>query len=263
MGLLTVFFLKSGIHSRRTLWMGLFALIPIVTAFVMILIKPVLGDESLVLAALFPQINFYLFLQFLLPLIAIFTGTAVIADEVEDRTLPYLLSRPVPRRMIVISKLAAFYITSALTLCVSLFVTYSIMTLHGGFSAWAEKLGQLLASMGVLLAGLAVYMPLFALWGGVFKRPVIGGLLFVFGWEGVIQLFPGNTKLFTVIHYLNALAPDLQKAINTQDSLLQMIFQQKPLPAYTALIVLVCMCAAFTFLASSMLQLKEYRLSQE
>jgi ABC-2 type transport system permease protein len=261
--LLTGFFLKSGIHSKRTLWMAALALIPLAIALIMVVIKPMLGDESLVLASLFPQINFYLFLQFLLPLISIFIGTSVIADEVEERTLPYLLVRPVSRRVIVCAKLLAGYITSAIIILVSLFGAYSIMTLHGGFSGWAEMLGQLLASMGVLLAGLAVYMPLFALWGGLFKRPVVGGLLFVFGWEGVIQLFPGNTKLFTVIHYLNTLAPDIQKVTTTQDTLLQMIFQHKPLPAHTAIIVLAGMCAVFTFLASSMLQLKEYRLSQE
>ena len=52
-----------------------------------------------------------------LPLAALFYATALIADEVEGRTLTYLLTRPVQRRAILAGKFAAYLVT---TLCLAL-----------------------------------------------------------------------------------------------------------------------------------------------
>jgi len=118
-GFLIRFFLKDGVHSRRTIWMGLLSLIPVGCSLILLLIRSLLEQEGVNLTDLYPQMSFLLYLHFLLPLIAVFIGAAIIADELEERTLPYLITRPIPRRIIILSKLIAGTLTAAVILSVS------------------------------------------------------------------------------------------------------------------------------------------------
>lgn len=264
MGFLIGFFLRNGIHSRRTIWMTILALVPVGCGLVLWLAKPFLSREGVALFTLFPQMSFFLFLHFLLPLLAVFIGTAIVADEVEDRTLPYLLVRPVPRRTIVLAKTLAGCITVGLILFVSLGLTYSVMVLDGGVSGWISNVPRLLRSGGVLLLGLLVYVPLFGFLGGTIKRPVLAGLLFAFGWENTVAFFPGNVKLFTVIHYLHVLFPSLQqtRAGDIKSQLFNIVLPAEQISVVTSVIVLLGMSAVFIGLMVSLLYIKEYRLEQ-
>ncbi|MCK5146244.1 ABC transporter permease [bacterium] len=264
MRFLIQFFLKNGIHSRRTLWMGLICLIPLAVAVLLFLFRPILSKEGIELPELFPQINFWLYLHFLLPLVSVFIGSAVIGDEVEDRTLPYLLTRPLERRWIVLSKLVAGWMTAGVLMFSSLLLTYVVMMLGGGVENVSASFGQLLQSGGVLLIGLAVYIPLFTLLGGVVRRPVLAGLILTFGWENSVAFFPGNVKLVTVAHYLHILSPPLQKVDQGgARNLFNMVIQTTELSTLTAVLILVGLGAIFIWMSSSLLLIKEYRLQQE
>ena len=264
MGFLIGFFLRSGIHSRRTVWMTVLALMPVFCGLGLWLAKPLLEEQGVVLSALFPQVSFFLFLHFLLPILSVFIGTAIVADEVEDRTLPYLLVRPVPRRIIVLAKTLAGCITVGLILFVSLGLTYTVMVLDGGVSGWISSVPKLLRSGGVLLLGLMVYVPLFGFLGGTIKRPVLAGLLFAFGWENTVAFFPGNVKLFTVIHYLHVLFPSLQqtRAGDIKSQLFRIVLPARQISPASAVLVLLLMFAVFIGLLAVLLYIKEYRLEQ-
>ena len=67
--------------------------------------------------------------------------------------------------------------------------------------------GQLLTDLGLLGSGLAVYGAVFAFVGAFFKRPLVIGLVFAFGWEQVVLALPGYMKRFTIAYYLQALVP--------------------------------------------------------
>ena len=66
---------------------------------------------------------------------------------------------------------------------------------------------DLVKDLALLALGLAVYGALFAFIGAKFKRPLLIGLIFVFGWEQAALAFPGYLKKFTVAYYLQALVP--------------------------------------------------------
>lgn len=244
--------------------MMILSFVPVGCSLILWLIRPLLEREGVSLAALYPQISFFLFLHFLLPLMAVFIGAAVIADEVEERTLPYLLTRPIPRRTIVLSKVLAGVLTVAILLFLSLGLTYTVMVINGGVKAWLSNGPKLLQSGGVLLLGLFVYIPLFALLGGTLKRPVLTGLLFTFGWESTVGFFPGNVKLLTVVHYLHVLFPKLQRVElrDAQSALLNFVLPTKQISPFTAILVLVLMSTVFSGLLVSLLYIKEYRLEQ-
>ena len=237
--------------------MTIVSLIPVGCAVMLLLIKSFLAKQDIVLADLFPQVSFFLFLHFLLPLMAVFIGTAVIADEVEERTLPYLLVRPIPRPFFVLAKMVVGVLAVGFLLFVSLGLTYSVMVLDQGLSGWMADIPQLLRSGSVLLLGLMVYVPLFGLLGGILKHPVLAGLLFTFGWENSIAFFPGNVKLLTVVHYLHVLFPPFQ-----QTRLIDFILPAQPISAVTSIVILLAMAVVFTGLLILLPVLKEYQLEQ-
>ena len=244
--------------------MTILALVPVGCSLLLWLVKPYLEREGVDISMLFPQMSFFLFLHFLLPIMSVFIGTAIIGDEVEERTLPYLLVRPVPRRTIIVAKTMAGSVTVGLILLVSLGLTYTIMSIDGGFKGWISDVPRLLRSMGVLILGLLVYVPLFGFLGGTIKRPVLAGLLFTFGWENTVGMFPGNVKLITVVHYLHVLFPKMQgiQLRSARSALLELVLPSKQISAATSIIVLILLAAVFIGLMISLLYTKEYRLEQ-
>ena len=49
-----------------------------------------------------------LFLRFIVPVLGVFYGTALMADEVEDKTITYLFTRPIPRGAVLVGKYLAY-----------------------------------------------------------------------------------------------------------------------------------------------------------
>src|SRR4029079_11595791 len=79
----------------------------------------------------------------------------------------------------------------------------------------------LVADLGMLAVGLAAYGAVFALVGTRLKRPLVVGLVFAFGWEPGVLLFPGYLKRLTVAYYLQALVTHEMP----QDSAVSLILQ--------------------------------------
>ena len=71
---------------------------------------------------------------------------------------------------------------------------------------------------------------MFAFIGARFKRPLLVGLIFVFGWEQAALAFPGYLKKFTVAYYLQALVPHAMPSDGVM-SLIQGIFRETPVAA--------------------------------
>ena len=71
----------------------------------------------------------------------------------------------------------------------------------------AEPLTTAPRDLALLALGLAVYGALFAFIGAKFKRPLLIGLIFIFGWEQAALAFPGYLKYYTVAYYLQGLVP--------------------------------------------------------
>jgi hypothetical protein len=61
---------------------------------------------------------------------------------------------------------------------------------------------DLVKDLALLALGLAVYGALFAFIGAKFKRPLLIGLIFIFGWEQGALAFPGYLKRFTIAYYI-------------------------------------------------------------
>ena len=86
---------------------------------------------------------------------------------------------------------------------------------------------DLVKDLALLALGLAVYGAVFAFIGAKFKRPLLIGLIFIFGWEQAALAFPGYLKYFTVAYYLQALVPHAMPNDGAL-SLIQGIFRDTP-----------------------------------
>ncbi len=156
--------------------------------------------------AIFGLIIWGMYLRFIVPVLGVFYGTSLMADEVEDKTITYLFTRPIPRGAVLVGKYLAYLgvhrVRGAAVGRAGLSPDRAAQGQPGrGVSGPAE------GPAAARRSGLAVYGAVFAFVGAKFKRPLLIGLVFVFGWEQAALAFPGYLKQFTVMFYLQAIVP--------------------------------------------------------
>ena len=260
-----VFDLSLGemLWSRRTIFMGLVVGGPVLLALI------VKGVELFGMSALrvngqrvagfgiFGVMIWMLFLRFIVPVLGVFYGTALMADEVEDKTITYLFTRPIPRGAVLVGKYLAYLACTLLVVLPSVMIVYFLLV---PLSALPSTFGSLVIDMALLGLGLAVYGAVFAFVGAYFKRPLVIGLLFAFGWEQVVMALPGYLKQFTIAFYMQGLVPHAMPSDGVA-SILQGMFRENP-PVWVCLSWLFSYLGVFLYMATRVVERKEYILEQ-
>ncbi|HYU78694.1 MAG TPA: ABC transporter permease [Vicinamibacterales bacterium] len=249
--------------SRRTIFMALVVGGPVILAIIVRVLEMIgmpalrVNGQRVGGIGVFGVMIWMLFLRFIVPVLGVFYGTALMADEVEDKTLTYLFTRPIAHGAVLLGKYLAYVVCTSLVVLPSVMLVYFLLV---QFSDVAATFGQLLTDLGLLGLGLAVYGAVFAFVGAFFKRPLIIGLVFAFGWEQVAMVLPGYMKRFTIAYYLQALVPH---AMPTEGvvSILQGLFRDAP-SAPTAIAWLATYVAIFLYLATRTVDRREYVLEQ-
>ena len=200
-----------------------------------------------------------LYLRFVVPVLGAFYGTSLMSDEVEDRTITYLFTRPIPRGAVIVGKYLAYLVCTELVVLPSVTAAYLLVAPVGGGSIGAA-FPLLLTDLGILAIGLVVYGAVFALIGALVPRPLVAGLLLVFGWEQVALLVPGYLRRLTVAHYLQSLVPHAMPQDDTL-SAIQSLFSAPP-SATSSLISLAAITAIALWLAARTVERREYVLDQ-
>ncbi|MCW2643436.1 MAG: hypothetical protein JWP76_5742 [Dactylosporangium sp.] len=131
-----------------------------------------------------------------LPVISLIVGTGVLGSEIDDGTLVHILAKPLPRREIIVTKLAVAVAVTAVTVGVPMFIA--------GLIAGSARLGLGLA-VGCVVGAFA-YSALFLALSLVTRRPVLLGLLYVLIWEGVLGNFLAGTRILSIQQYVTAVA---------------------------------------------------------
>jgi len=144
---------------------------------------------------------------FLVPLSTLFFGTALIADEIEGGTLPFLFGRPIRRERLFLVRYAAMSAVLVAGSCLSVIGTY-VLTLAGSQGhLLSGEIGTLVGDLVTVALGTLVYGALFALLGLALKKPLFWGFFIGFGWENMVAWLPGFLKRFTVLFHLHTLLP--------------------------------------------------------
>jgi ABC-type transport system involved in multi-copper enzyme maturation permease subunit len=210
-------------------------------------------------AAIFGLMVWVFYLRFAVPVLAVFYGTSLMADEVEDKTITYLFTRPIPRSAVLVGKYLAYLASTVLIVLPSVMLVFFLVVPIGGGGV-AQAFPTLLRDLLLLATGLAVYGALFAAVGAWIKRPVLFGLFFAFGWENVAMLLPGYLKRFTVAFYTQSLVPHAMP----QDSLLtilQSVFKES-VSGPQAVLTLLAVLGLALALATRAVERREYVLEQ-
>src|SRR5215213_6138877 len=247
---LRVFDLSIGemLWSRRTIFMLLIVGAPVLIAlFIRALVSlgaPVLngpGNVRMTGPAIFGMMIWIFYLRFTVPVLGVFYGTSLIADEIEDKTITYLFTRPIRRAAVLSGKFLAYLACTVFVVLPSVMLVYLLVVPMQG--SLGGSFIDLVKDLSLLALGLAVYGALFAFVGAKFKRPLLVGLVFIFGWEQAALAFPGYMKTFTVAYYLQGLVPHAMPN-DTTLSLIQGIFRESPGLA-TSIISLVAIATVF------------------
>jgi ABC-2 type transport system permease protein len=255
--------LSEMLWSRRTIFMALVVGGPVILAVVVRVI------ESFGMSALrvdgqriggfgvFGVMIWALFLKFIVPVLGVFYGTALMADEVEDKTITYLFTRPIARGAVLVGKYLAYLACTFLVVLPSVMIVYFLLV---PFAQLPATFGNLIIDLGLLALGLAVYGAVFAFVGAFFKRPLVIGLVFAFGWEQVTLAIPGSLKQFTIAFYMQGLVPHAMPSDGVT-SMLQGLFRENP-PVWVCLAWLFAYLGGFLYLATRVVERKEYILEQ-
>jgi ABC-2 type transport system permease protein len=248
--------------SRRTIFMLLVVGAPVVIALLLRLLvslgAPILENTRMTGPAIFGLMIWVFYLRFTVPVLGVFYGTSLMADEVEDKTITYLFTRPIRRGAVLFGKYLAYLGCTVLVVLPSVVLVYLfIVPMQGSLGG---SFIDLLKDLALLALGLAVYGSVFAFIGAKFKRPLLIGLVFIFGWEQAALAFPGYLKKFTVAYYTQALVPHAMPNDNTL-SLIQGIFRESP-PLGTSLFWLVAIWITFLVGAAWVVERREYVLEQ-
>lgn len=146
----------------------------------------------------------FVYVRNALPLAALFYGTALISDEVEGKTITYLLTRPIQRVSVLAGKFASYLVTTLAMALPAVVITFFVLSTIRGWSGIGALVPELFRDMGVIVLTVVVYGAFFTLMGVVLRRPVIPGLLYLFVWE-LLANAPGYLPRFTITAYLRSL----------------------------------------------------------
>ena len=218
--------------SRRSVFLGVLLGGPVLLALALRIVATLytsgfqINGAQAAGASIFGMMIWLLYIRFIVPILGVFYGTALIADEVDDKTITYLFTRPIPRRAVLLGKYLAYLVCTVLLVLPSVMLVFFLVVPTGG-STVAEAFPSLLSDFGMLGVGLAAYGAVFAFVGTRIKRPLIVGLVFAFGWEPAVLLFPGYLKRATVAYYLQALVRH-EMPQDSAVSLLLQVFREVP-----------------------------------
>jgi ABC-type transport system involved in multi-copper enzyme maturation permease subunit len=249
--------------SRRTIFMALVVGGPVILSIIVKVLETLgmpalrVNGQRVVGISVFGVMIWMLFLRFIVPVLGVFYGTALMADEIEDKTITYLFTRPIPRGAVLIGKYLAYVTCTSLVVLPSVMLVYFLLV---PFRDIPATFGSLLTDLGLLGLGLVVYGAVFAFVGAFFKRPLVIGLVFAFGWEQVAMALPGYMKRFTIAYYLQALVPHAMPSEGVV-SILQGLFRDSP-PVMVSLAWLTAYVVLFLYLAARTVDRKEYVLEQ-
>lgn len=251
--------------SRRSVFLGVLLGGPVVLALALRVISELYTNGFRVNGAMaggdaiFGMMIWLLYIRFIIPILGVFYGTALIADEVEDKTITYLFTRPIPRSAVLLGKFLAYLVCTILLVLPSVVLVFFLIVPIGG-SGIGAAFPSLVKDLGMLAVGLAAYGSVFALVGTRLKRPLVTGLVFAFGWEPAVLLFPGYLKRLTVAYYMQALVTH-EMPQDSAVSLLMQVFREMP-GTWTSLTALAIIVGVTLWLAGRTVEQREFVLEQ-
>ena len=195
---------RQFLGSRRALLLGVLALLPVLVVL-LVGMENSGGKEAL---EDFTGIYRLLTVGVLLPIVALVLGTGVFGAEVDDGTITYVLGKPVPRWRIVVTRIVAAGLATALVLVPSTLATAAV-GLRG-----ADAPGALAASAVAVAIGGFLYCALFVALSLSPRRARVAGLVYVGLWEGSLSNTFGGSRALSIRQYTLSFAERMADGVS-------------------------------------------------
>jgi len=246
-------FFRQGRKARRTRFFFLFSFLPVAVSLVIKFNQVFSDSPGREAGYLFTNLIMLFYLQMIILILALFYGSSVCSEEVEGKTLPYLVTRPVPKPAVVLGKYLAYTVVTIGMVTLGLIFSFIVLNVNRLLDP--SVYGLLGRYLGVLVLGLIAYGAFFTFLGSFLRRSIFFGLLFSFGWENVVQYFPGSTQRLAIAHYLKSFLP-----AGPPGRFSFLTFRLEPTRTGVALLMLLVITAAFLALACLFFSKKEYNV---
>ena len=182
-------------------------LLPLVLVGLAVLVRVLVGDDLGAAA----DTLYGLGLVVIVPLVALLATTGVLAPEIDDGSIAYLLAKPISRHTIVVSKLVVA------GSCVLLFAAVPMLIAGLVLALDDPKLGVGFA-LGSLAGGLA-YCAVFALLSVMTRHAVVVGLIYMLIWEGLLGGLLDGVRWLSVTRWAGAIIDQVTDGINLVEGL--------------------------------------------
>ena len=135
------------------------------------------------------------------PVLGLIIGTGVIAPEIDDGSIVYVLAKPVSRHGIVLGKFAVA------VACVALFAALPTLIAALIMAGNADGLAVAYA-VGTLVGGIA-YCALFLLLGVVSRNAAVLGLIYALIWEALIAGYVPGARTLSIRQWAVSVTSEL------------------------------------------------------
>jgi len=190
--------LRQLVTSRKTIGLALLN-----AGLLVIAVIALATNEYLDGLSLFRTLSESIMLPFVVPLVALFYGGPAIVDEMEERTLTYLMLRPIPKPALYLGKVLSAITIGTLMVGVSSVCLFLVCTITGDDPGATFTLMLRVAGSGVF--GVFVYSAIFGALGTAFSSSLIAGIVYFVVVETVIARIP-VIKLVHMRLYLRTIA---------------------------------------------------------
>ncbi len=137
----------------------------------------------------------------LVPLLGLIAGTGVIGPEIDEGSIVYILAKPVPRPVIIVTKLAVAVGCLVVFAAVPTFLAGVIMSgLDGGVAVGF--------GVGAACAGVA-YGAVFLLLGVLTRHAVVFGLVYALIWESFVGGYVPGARTLSIQQWALSVADKL------------------------------------------------------
>lgn len=196
----------------------------------------------------------------LAPLLALFFATMIVGEDVESRTIPLMLTRPMPRSAWVMGRFTAYMGVTTVILGTSLFLTFAASSALADLSFNRDGLWRLATHEFAMFMALMANGALALLLGAITRRPIIIGVLVLYGWQRLATAVPGVVDFMTIMKYTNELLPTSAVATSARakETLVEFTRKVYYVGATEAALMLLAITAAFLVVAIVAVRVREY-----
>ena len=246
------------LRRQRLILAVVIALLPVVIPLALAFLSTAQFDESGF--DVFAKMAKEAHINVLAPLLALFFATMIVGEDVESRTIPLMLTRPMPRSAWVLGRFTAYLSVTSIILGASLFLTFAASTALADLAFDRNGLWRLATHEFAMFMALMANGALALLLGALTRRPIIIGVVVLYGWQRLAMVVPGIVDFLTIMKYTNELLPTTATATSAKAQEVLAEFTKKVyyVGAPKAALMLMAITATFLVIAIITVRIREY-----